>query len=85
MFNIGPQELFWLFLIVLLIFGAKRIPEIGRSIGRGIQEFKKGIREVETELQITDKTPAPTAPMSSREATPPPPVARPITPEDRQP
>jgi sec-independent protein translocase protein TatA len=88
MFNIGPQELFWLFLIVLLIFGAKRIPEIGRSIGRGIQEFKKGIREVETELQITDKTPAPPiAPMSpvSREATPPPQVARPITPEDRQP
>ncbi|HLQ66465.1 MAG TPA: twin-arginine translocase TatA/TatE family subunit [Candidatus Limnocylindrales bacterium] len=66
MFNIGPQELFWLFLIVLLVFGAKRIPEIGRSIGRGIQEFKKGIREVETELQITDK-PAPPA----REATPP--------------
>jgi TatA/E family protein of Tat protein translocase len=58
MFNIGPQELFWLFLIVLLIFGAKRIPEIGRSIGRGIQEFKKGMRDVETELQITDK-PAP--------------------------
>ena len=55
MFNIGPQELFWLFLIVLLIFGAKRIPEIGRSIGRGIQEFKKGMREVETDLQLTDK------------------------------
>ena len=55
MFNLGPQELFWLFLIVLLVFGAKRIPEIGRSIGRGIQEFKKGMRDVETELQITDK------------------------------
>ena len=86
MFNIGPQELFWLFLIVLLIFGAKRIPEIGRSIGRGIQEFKKGIREVETELQITDKAPTPpVSSMSSREATPPAQVARPITPEDRQP
>jgi sec-independent protein translocase protein TatA len=54
MFNIGPQELFILFLIVLLIFGAKRIPEIGRSIGKGIQEFKKGMRDVETEL-TTDK------------------------------
>ena len=54
MFNIGPQELFFLFLIVLLIFGAKRIPEIGRSIGKGIQEFKKGMRDVETEL-TTDK------------------------------
>jgi sec-independent protein translocase protein TatA len=55
MFNIGPQELFWLFLIVLLIFGAKRIPEIGRGIGRGIQEFKKGMRDVETEINGSDK------------------------------
>ncbi|HEY7728488.1 MAG TPA: twin-arginine translocase TatA/TatE family subunit [Candidatus Eisenbacteria bacterium] len=55
MFNIGPQELFILFLIVLLVFGAKRIPEIGRSIGRGIQEFKKGMREVESELTVSDK------------------------------
>ena len=57
MFNLGPQELFWLFLIVLLVFGAKRIPEIGRSIGRGIQEFKKGMREVETELSTSDRKP----------------------------
>jgi sec-independent protein translocase protein TatA len=55
MFNIGPQELFILFLIVLLVFGAKRIPEIGRSIGRGIQEFKKGMRDVESELTVSDK------------------------------
>ena len=40
MFNLGPQELFWLFLIVLFVFGAKRIPEIGRSLGKGIREFK---------------------------------------------
>jgi len=55
MFNIGPQELFILFLIVLLVFGAKRIPEIGRSIGKGISEFKKGMREVESELNAPDK------------------------------
>jgi sec-independent protein translocase protein TatA len=55
MFNIGPQELFILFLIVLLVFGAKRIPEIGRSIGKGIMEFKKGMREVESELTAPDK------------------------------
>lgn len=55
MFNIGPQELFWIFLIVLFLFGAKRIPEIGRSIGKGIQEFKKGMKEVETELTTSDK------------------------------
>ena len=69
MFNIGPQELFWLFLIVLLIFGAKRIPEIGRSIGRGIQEFQKGMREVETELQITDKPASSPPAHSAREKT----------------
>jgi sec-independent protein translocase protein TatA len=80
MFNIGPQELFWLFLIVLLIFGAKRIPEIGRSIGRGIQEFKKGMREVENELQVSDKpTSAPPAP------APPAPVARENTAEPPKP
>ena len=56
MFNIGPQELFWLFLIVLLVFGAKRIPEIGRSIGRGIQEFKKGMREVDSELNAPERS-----------------------------
>ena len=56
MFNIGPQEMFILFLIIILLFGAKRIPEIGRSIGRGIQEFKKGMRDVETEINLSDKS-----------------------------
>lgn len=59
MFNMGPQELFWIFLIVLFLFGAKRIPEIGRSIGKGISEFKKGMKEVETELSTSDKPSAP--------------------------
>ena len=62
MFNIGPQEMFILFLIIILLFGAKRIPEIGKSIGRGIQEFKKGMREVETEINATDKTETPKPP-----------------------
>jgi sec-independent protein translocase protein TatA len=61
MFNIGPQEMFILFLIIILLFGAKRIPEIGRSIGRGIQEFKKGMREVEAEINTPDKGDAPKA------------------------
>ena len=61
MFNIGPQEMFILFLIIILLFGAKRIPEIGRSIGKGIQEFKKGMREVEAEINAPDKGDAPKA------------------------
>lgn len=66
MFNIGPQELFWIFLIVLFLFGAKRIPEIGRSIGKGISEFKKGMKEVENEMSASDK---PSPPPSSSDET----------------
>jgi sec-independent protein translocase protein TatA len=42
----GPEKLLFLFLIILLFFGGRRIPEIGASLGKGIREFKKGIREV---------------------------------------
>jgi len=79
MFNIGPQEMFILFLIIILLFGAKRIPEIGRSIGRGIQEFKKGMREgaVEDTTQTTPPAPAPTPPAA---AEPPKPAEQPPAP-----
>ncbi len=69
MFNLGPWELFGLFLIVLLLFGAKRIPEIGRSIGKGIQEFKKGMKDVETELTTSDKPAGPGGPGAGNEET----------------
>lgn len=41
--SIGPTELFLLFLIVLLLFGARKLPEIGRGLGRGIQNFKESM------------------------------------------
>ena len=45
----GPLELGLILLIVLLIFGASRLPKIFRSFGSGITEFKKGIKEGEKE------------------------------------
>ncbi|MFQ5743591.1 MAG: twin-arginine translocase TatA/TatE family subunit [Acidobacteriota bacterium] len=42
--SIGPMELLLLFLIVLIIFGASRIPEIGRGLGAGIQNFKAAMK-----------------------------------------
>jgi len=41
--NIGPLELAIVLLIVLVIFGPKRLPGLGRSLGRGMREFKDGI------------------------------------------
>jgi sec-independent protein translocase protein TatA len=40
---IGTQEILILLLIALLVFGAKRLPEIGRSLGRGMREFKDSV------------------------------------------
>jgi sec-independent protein translocase protein TatA len=45
MFGMGWQELVFILLIALLVFGAKRLPEIGRSLGRAITSFKEGVKE----------------------------------------
>jgi sec-independent protein translocase protein TatA len=41
--NIGPLELVLILLVVLLLFGAKRLPELGRSLGSGMKEFKESV------------------------------------------
>ena len=43
MFGIGIQELLVIFLILLLLFGGKKLPELSRSIGEAIKELRKGI------------------------------------------
>lgn len=50
-FGLGMGELILIFLVVLLLFGAKRLPEIGSSLGKGIREFKSSVREIESELK----------------------------------
>jgi sec-independent protein translocase protein TatA len=53
--NIGTQELIIILIIVLLLFGAKRIPEIARSMGHGIREFKKATREISANVNPKDE------------------------------
>ena len=51
MFGLSPWELLIVFLAILLLFGARRLPEIGSSLGRGIREFKESIRDVEGDVR----------------------------------
>ena len=41
--NIGPMELFIVMVIVLILFGAKRLPQLGSSLGQGIRDFKRSL------------------------------------------
>lgn len=52
MFNVGSQELLVIFLVVLLLFGANRIPEIARSFGQGMRDLKKAVAGIEDELKL---------------------------------
>ena len=57
---IGPWELAILLLVVLLVFGPKRLPEMGRSLGKGMREFKDSITSKHDEPeQQAELTPAP--------------------------
>ena len=46
--GLGMWELLLIFFVILLLFGAKRLPEIGSSLGKGIREFKDTVLEVES-------------------------------------
>lgn len=50
MFRVGTGELVLIFLIILLLFGANRLPEIARSVGKAIREFKKAGKELKEEV-----------------------------------
>jgi len=51
----GAPQLILIALIVLLIFGGKKLPELMRGIGKGISEFKKGMKDVEDEIKGEEK------------------------------
>ena len=75
--NIGFMELMVILVIVLVLFGARRVPEIGASIGKGIREFKRNISDVNNEIRqpetrSTDRLAAGEAPHENEEARPEP-------------
>lgn len=61
--SLGIPELTIIFLIIIVLFGASKIPQIGKGLGEGIRNFKKGIKEGDEPQQIPEKTnPGPTNP-----------------------
>jgi len=61
--GIGTWEILLIFLVALLLFGAKRIPEIAKGLGKGITEFKKAVRDVKDEIETgIDSSPSPPTP-----------------------
>jgi sec-independent protein translocase protein TatA len=53
--NLGFTEIMVILLVVLLLFGARRLPEVGSSIGKGIREFKRSISDTQDAIMNTDE------------------------------
>jgi len=53
--NLGAGEIILILLVILILFGAKKIPELAKGLGKGMSEFKKGLREVENEIKDAEK------------------------------
>jgi sec-independent protein translocase protein TatA len=55
MFRFGMGELIVILLIILLLFGAAKLPEIARALGKSIKEFKKGAKEIKDDIEDATK------------------------------
>ena len=86
--SLGPFEILAILVVVLLLFGAKRIPEIARGLGKGIREFKDATNDIKQELTVEPPrrqplppSPPPTVqasqPVASSVSTPPGPAPEP--------
>ena len=56
LFGIGMQEVIVIALIVLLLFGGKKIPELMEGLGKGVKSFKDGMKEIEADDKDDDKS-----------------------------
>lgn len=59
--QLGFSEILIILLILLLVFGARRLPEMGAAMGKGIREFKKNIKDVQRSIDAPDTDDSPSA------------------------
>jgi sec-independent protein translocase protein TatA len=67
--NIGPAEIIIVLIVVLLIFGPKRLPDLGRSLGRGMREFKDSVTGNDEEKRLEERHAEQAAPVAPVAAT----------------
>lgn len=53
--NLGAGEILLIVLVILILFGSKKIPELAQGIGKGMREFKKALNDVQEDIKISDK------------------------------
>ena len=53
--SLGPWEITLILLVLIILFGGKKLPELARGLGLGLKEFKKATREIKDEVQNADK------------------------------
>jgi len=56
---LSPTQTVIILVIVLLLFGAKRLPELARSLGQGVREFRKSVREISEDSDHNESSPPP--------------------------
>ncbi len=52
--NLGAGEILLIVLVILILFGAKKIPDLAQGLGKGMKEFKKAIKDVEDDIKINE-------------------------------
>jgi sec-independent protein translocase protein TatA len=57
-FSLGPTEMIFIMVVLLLVFGAKRLPELGSGLGKGIREFRRSMKDLGHEIERAEETPA---------------------------
>jgi len=70
LFNLGGGEIILILALILILFGARKLPELAKGLGQGIKEFKKATREVTEEIHSS----------TMEDSTPPPPPQRTLPP-----
>lgn len=70
-FSLGPTEMIFIMVVLLLIFGAKRLPELGSGLGKGIREFKRSMKDINAEIDRVGEEDNQISSPRQRQAVPP--------------